>query len=71
MEKTLRKYIGRIVEIIYVGKDNEITQRRIEVRSIDGSSVRAYCLQRKAPRVFRIENILAVQLVTQQGRRTS
>lgn len=68
MEQDLLKYIGRVVEIIYIGNNDEITQRRIEVRSVTGVVLKAYCLERKAPRVFRIENILAVQ---QTVRRTS
>jgi predicted DNA-binding transcriptional regulator YafY len=68
LEKTLQKYIGRIVEIIYTGKNHEITQRRIEVRSVSGGTVKAYCLERGAPRVFRLENILAVNPAAHQGR---
>jgi predicted DNA-binding transcriptional regulator YafY len=56
----LHKYVGRIVEIIYVDRNNTITQRLIEVRSIEGSIVKAYCLKQKAARIFKIANILAV-----------
>jgi hypothetical protein len=56
----LEKYVGRIVEIIYVDKHNKITQRLIEVRSIEGEMVKAYCLKQKAPRVFKLVSILAV-----------
>lgn len=55
------KYIGRIVEIIYMDRSGKITQRRIEVRAIKGGLMRAYCLQHQAPRVFIIEQILAVR----------
>ncbi|MEX2462136.1 MAG: hypothetical protein WD469_12725 [Paenibacillaceae bacterium] len=56
----LEKYAGQIVEIIYVDKHNQITQRLIEVRSVQGDMVKAYCLKQKAPRVFRQASILAV-----------
>jgi hypothetical protein len=56
----LEKYVGRIVEIIYVDKNFKITQRFIEVRSIHGGVVKAYCLKQKAPRVFKLASILAV-----------
>jgi hypothetical protein len=56
----LEKYVGRIVEIIYVDKHNKITQRLIEVRFIEGDTVKAYCLKQKAPRVFKQASILAV-----------
>jgi hypothetical protein len=69
-KNNLSKYTSHIVEIIYQGAYGQITQRRIEVQAIVGGILKAYCLQRKAPRVFRIENILAVQPV-RQGARTS
>jgi predicted DNA-binding transcriptional regulator YafY len=59
LEKALSKYIGSIVEIIYQGKDGRITKRYIQVRLIKDGIVKAYCLQRKCPRIFKIENILA------------
>jgi hypothetical protein len=57
--KTLDKYIGIPIEMIYQGRDGKITQRRIEIRSIKDNLVRAYCLTHKGPRVFKLENILA------------
>ncbi|WP_240415048.1 hypothetical protein [Paenibacillus periandrae] len=61
MEKEIIKHIGKTIEIIYMGVDGRISQRLIEVRSVKSDSVMAYCLQRKAPRVFRLDNILAIQ----------
>ncbi|MGG1598014.1 hypothetical protein [Paenibacillus naphthalenovorans] len=63
MEWKLQKYIGRTIEIIYLGRDNRITQRRIEVRTVNAGIVKAYCFERKGPRLFRVENILAMQPV--------
>lgn len=59
----MEKYIGRIVEIIYLGRDGRITQRRIEVREVTGEIVKAFCLERRAPRTFQVSCILAVQPV--------
>jgi predicted DNA-binding transcriptional regulator YafY len=56
----IEKYIGQIVEIIYLDRKGILTQRKIEVRAIKGSRVKAFCLEQRAPRIFRIENILAV-----------
>jgi predicted DNA-binding transcriptional regulator YafY len=61
MEKELKKYLGCTIEIIYMGADGWLTQRLIEVRAVNKGAVKAYCLQRKAPRVFKTENILAIQ----------
>jgi len=61
LNKSLEKYIGQTVEIIYLGMNGRITQRRIEIRQIRDGVAKAYCWQRKAPRKFKIENILAVR----------
>ncbi|SMF89034.1 hypothetical protein SAMN05661091_4493 [Paenibacillus uliginis N3/975] len=55
------KYIGRIVEIIYIDRNGKITQRRIEVLGVKDGRVRARCLTSNAPRVFRLDNILATR----------
>jgi predicted DNA-binding transcriptional regulator YafY len=59
-DKILRDSLERnwIVTIIYQ-KGNEITQRNIEVKSIDKNKVRAYCHLRNQTRVFDLDNILA------------
>lgn len=67
MIQRMDKYIGRSVEIIYVDRTERITQRVIEVRSVEGAQVRAYCFRQSAPRLFKLERILAVRAV---GRRT-
>jgi hypothetical protein len=62
----LDKYVGRIVQIIYVDRYNRITQRMIEVKATKDDVVRAYCLKQKAPRVFKTANILAVAPISQK-----
>lgn len=57
------KYIGKTVEIIYLDRKGKVTQRRVQVRSIHGNIVRAYCMFRKSVRTFRLENILAIHSV--------
>jgi predicted DNA-binding transcriptional regulator YafY len=61
------KYIGRTVEIIYEGKDGQITQRLIRVRRIQDDKVVAYDIQKRAPRLFEIARILATRLVTRNA----
>lgn len=60
MERQLQRNIGRTVEIIYLGSDNKVTQRLIDVHSVNDGIVKAYCHERRAPRVFKTANILAV-----------
>ncbi|MCL6458877.1 MAG: hypothetical protein K6T85_12795 [Gorillibacterium sp.] len=62
----LEKYTGKIVDIIYIGQDGKITQRRITVRSVDAGTVCAWCHTRRAPRIFRIDSILAA-MPTKEG----
>lgn len=59
----MKKYIGRIVEIIYMDLNGSITQRKIEVQGVKHGRVRATCLTSGAPRVFKVENILAMKPV--------
>ncbi|HEY2491579.1 MAG TPA: hypothetical protein VGI33_01395 [Paenibacillus sp.] len=55
------KYLGKIVEIMYMDQSGKITQRRIEVNSIRNGLIKATCLMTGSPRTFRIDNILAWQ----------
>jgi predicted DNA-binding transcriptional regulator YafY len=63
MQKELVKYMGRTVEIIYLDRNNKLTQRFIEVRAVSAGRVKAICCRQKAPRTFHIERILAVRPV--------
>lgn len=57
------RYIGQIIEIVYLDSKGNITQRQIEVKGIRNGVVRATCLRSGSPRAFRKENILAWQPV--------
>ena len=48
------------IQIIYIGSDGQTTQRKLRSLKINGENLKAYCLTRRAPRVFAIGNILAV-----------
>ncbi|AOZ94919.1 hypothetical protein [Paenibacillus crassostreae] len=56
------KYIGQIVEIIYMDRNGKITQRCIEVNSIRNGLIKATCLKSGSARTFRLDNVLAWQL---------
>jgi len=55
----MNKYIGNVLEIIYIDSKGKVSQRRIDVRSIRNDILIAFCHQRRAQRAFRISNILA------------
>ncbi|MFA4137707.1 WYL domain-containing protein [Brevibacillus sp. BD139] len=59
--KELQRAISQqqCIKIIYLGKDGQMSQRTLRPLAIVGDRLKAYCLTRKAPRIFAIENILA------------
>lgn len=57
----LSKYIGEIVEIVYMDRSNQLTQRRIEIKHIRKGLVYADCLRTGSPRTFCEDQILAWQ----------
>lgn len=59
----MKKYVGQTIEMIYLDRHNRFSQRRVRIKSVDDLIVRAYCLEQQGPRVFRQENILAIQPV--------
>jgi len=52
------------LEIMYLGKDNIVSQRVIRILELNEHIVKAYCYQRKALRFFKIENMLSGRIVT-------
>lgn len=65
MKKELQRAIvqQQHIEIIYLGSQGSTSKRIIRPLEITGDRLKAYCLTRRAPRVFTIGNILAVQPV--------
>lgn len=47
------------IEMIYLAKDGQITQREISVLQVNESTVVAFCHLRKMKRTFLMENILS------------
>lgn len=68
MRKQLQRSIDQQhhIQIIYLGSNGQTTQRTVRPLEIVGDRLKAYCLTRRAPRVFLIDRILAVQLVAQR-----
>ncbi|WP_438350440.1 hypothetical protein ACP8HI_07235 [Paenibacillus sp. FA6] len=55
------KYIGQVVEIIYMDQSGKITQRRIQVNAIRNGLIKATCFKTGSPRTFSLNNVLAWQ----------
>ncbi|PAD73655.1 hypothetical protein [Paenibacillus campinasensis] len=55
----MKKYIGEVIELIYVDRKDTITQRKIRLQGIRNNLIRATCLNTNQPRVFRMDNVLS------------
>lgn len=55
----MRKYIGEIIELIYVDRKGTISQRKIRLQGMRNNLIRATCLNTNQPRVFRMDNVLS------------
>lgn len=49
----------RPIEIIYMKKDDSISQRTVLVYGVTDTYIKAYCLRKKQPRIFKVDSILA------------
>jgi predicted DNA-binding transcriptional regulator YafY len=65
-QRELQKYVGRTIEIMYIDRHGKISQRKIELRSMGDGVVKAFCLMKESPRVFKCENILAVEIMARR-----
>ncbi|MBY0055004.1 WYL domain-containing protein [Brevibacillus agri] len=65
MKKQLQRAIDQHqhIQIIYLSSNGQTTKRTLRPLEIVGDRLKAYCLTRRAPRVFLIDNILACQAV--------
>ena len=68
MAAGIGRYTGKNVEIIYIDSRGRISQRTIAVLGIRGDAVRAFCIRKRAFRLFKLERILAVSPF--EGRRS-
>jgi predicted DNA-binding transcriptional regulator YafY len=48
------------LEMIYLSCDQQISQRKLIIKEVNGEYIRAYCLLRKQMRTFRRESILSL-----------
>lgn len=55
------------IEIIYLGKNGGITQRRIIIKAINETYVKAFCLKKRQARIFKKDSILAAALIKERG----
>lgn len=54
--------LGKVVEIMYIDQRKQLTRRLVKLIRIEGEYVQAFCYVKRAPRMFKISNILAICL---------
>ncbi|MEK4442357.1 WYL domain-containing protein [Niallia sp. FSL K6-0077] len=58
---------GKPIEIIYLKNDNSVSQRSILINGVTETYIKAYCLAKKQPRIFKVDSILAAFFKREQG----
>jgi predicted DNA-binding transcriptional regulator YafY len=59
----VKKYLNQTIEIVYLDRHGKLSQRRVRVVAVTDGVVRAYDFERRAPRIFKLDNIMAIQPV--------
>lgn len=54
------------LEMIYINRDNQLSQRTIKVIAVTDSTLKAYCYTKRQFRTFNLANILSVAPVKQR-----
>ncbi|MBM7645065.1 putative DNA-binding transcriptional regulator YafY [Scopulibacillus daqui] len=58
----LKNRIGEIIEMIYVDKSGNFSQRKVKIISVADNYLKAYCYRRRCVRIFALENILSSRI---------
>lgn len=64
MLRELQRYVGRTVELIYLDRRGVFTKRVVQIKGISNGRVKVFCYERHAPRLLKVDNVLAVAPVT-------
>jgi len=69
MLRDLQRYLARRqpVDIVYIDRAGQLTQRRVRLLRVDAAHVRAYCYERRAVRTFNLAKILAAMPAREGG----
>lgn len=63
----MEKYIGKVVQLIYVDRKRQVSIRDVQVLSVKGGQLKAYCFSAQVVRIFSVENIVDVEAVRRHG----
>ncbi|HZG55312.1 hypothetical protein [Paenibacillus sp.] len=68
MRKTLEKYAGQAVVIIYADRRHRMTKRRVRLLAVEEDRIQAFCLEKGAPRTFLTASVLAAEPLGKAGK---
>lgn len=63
----MEKFIGKVVQLIYIDKKRNVTIRDVMVLAVKDGHVKAHCFSAGAIRVFDITNIVDVEQVNRHA----
>ncbi|SFD74959.1 hypothetical protein SAMN05216378_1255 [Paenibacillus catalpae] len=58
----MEKFIGKVVQLIYIDRKRKVSIRDVRVISVKGGRLKAYCFQAQAIRIFALEQIVDVEI---------
>lgn len=58
----MEKFIGKVVQLIYIDRKREVSIRNVRVISVKGGQLKAYCYQALAIRIFNLDRIVDVEI---------
>jgi len=64
---TVERYVGRVVEIVYMDSKGRFSKRTIRILRVEAGIVHAFDVSRNGPRRFDHERILAAQPVVRDA----
>ncbi|RIX59264.1 hypothetical protein D3P08_03660 [Paenibacillus nanensis] len=59
----MERYIGKVVQLIYIDRHRNVTIRDVRVLSVKGGRMKGYCFSAQAIRIFSQENVVDIELV--------
>ncbi|WP_050794370.1 hypothetical protein [Paenibacillus curdlanolyticus] len=63
----MQEYIGKLVQLIYVDRKQQVSIRDVRVLAVKDGKLKAYCLASKAPRIFHVDGIVDMELIRRAG----
>ncbi|MFD1954788.1 hypothetical protein ACFSL6_11595 [Paenibacillus thailandensis] len=62
----MENYIGKVVQLIYVDRKQQVSIRDVKVISVKEGRFKAYCFSAKAIRIFNMSGVVDMELITKK-----